>query len=69
MNQTVDRDSAVGPEAELTSEQFAVIRELVGDEIAREDLPALETAYRDFRTGMHELKSAFEQLTHAGVKP
>ncbi|QNE15910.1 hypothetical protein [Pseudarthrobacter sp. NBSH8] len=78
MNQPVDCEHA------LTSGQLVVIRDLVGNAIAREDLPALEAAYRDFRAGMDELKSSFEQLTlasdqagsadqsgapHQGVKP
>jgi hypothetical protein len=59
MNQSVDRDPA------LTSAQLIIVNELVGDTIAREDLPALEAAYRDFRAGMEELKSSFEHLTRA----
>ena len=59
MNQSLDRCPA------LTTEQLVVIRELVGDAIAREDLPALEAAYRDFRAGMDQLKASFEQLTRA----
>ncbi|MET3142311.1 MULTISPECIES: hypothetical protein [unclassified Arthrobacter] len=57
MNQPLGRDPA------LSSEQLMVIRELVGEVIAREDLPALEAAYRDFRAGMDELQSSFEHLT------
>ncbi|MBP1235263.1 hypothetical protein JOE40_000731 [Arthrobacter sp. PvP102] len=53
----------------MSSEQLVVIRELVGDEISREDLPALEAAYADFRAGMAELKVSFERLTRAEVKP
>lgn len=59
MNQSVDRDQT------LTGEQLLIVSGLVGDAIAREDLPALEAAYRDFRAGMDELKSSFEQLTRA----
>lgn len=59
MNQSVDRDQA------LTSAQLIIVSGLVGEAIAREDLPALEAAYRDFRAGMDELKSSFEQLTLA----
>ncbi len=59
MNQPLDRDRA------LTTEQLVVIRELVGEVIEREDLPALEAAHRDFREGMDELRSSFEHLTHA----
>lgn len=57
MNHSVDRDTA------LTSEQLMIVSALVGAAIAREDRPALEAAYRDFRAGMDELKSAFEHLT------
>ena len=46
----------------LSSQQLAIVRELVGASIAQLDLPALESAYRDFRTGMDSLKAAFEQL-------
>lgn len=59
MNQSVDRDQA------LTSAQLIIVSGLVGEAIAREDLPALEAAYRDFRAGMDELKSSFERLTRA----
>ncbi|BCW43627.1 hypothetical protein [Arthrobacter sp. StoSoilB5] len=45
----------------LSSHQLAIVRELVGASIAQQDLPALESAYRDFRTGMYSLKAAFEQ--------
>jgi hypothetical protein len=62
-------NQVVGPGAALSSEQLVVIRELVGDEISREDLPALEAAYADFRAGMAELKVSFERLTRAEVKP
>lgn len=59
MNQSVERDQA------LTSEQLLIVSGLVGEAIAREDLPALEAAYRDFRAGMDELKSSFGKLTRA----
>jgi hypothetical protein len=59
MNQSVGRDQA------LTGAQLLIVSELVGEAIAREDLPALEAAHRDFRAGMDELKSSFEQLTRA----
>jgi len=45
----------------LSSQHLAIVRELVGASIAQQDLPALESAYRDFRTGMDSLKAAFEQ--------
>ena len=45
----------------LSSHDLAIVRELVGASIAQQDLPALESAYRDFRTGMDSLKAAFEQ--------
>lgn len=65
MNQALGRAAAPTRGPALTSEQHQVIRGLVGDAIAREDLPALEAAYRDFRAGMDELKSSIEQLTRA----
>lgn len=65
MNQAVDRGPALSSGPAFTSEQLAVIRELVGEATTREDLPALEAAYLDFRTGMNELKASFEQLTGA----
>ncbi|MFF2244371.1 hypothetical protein ACFVTM_09350 [Arthrobacter sp. NPDC058130] len=52
----------------LTGAQRRVIRALVGDAIAREDLPALEGAYRDFRAGMDSLKATFEQQTRASER-
>ncbi|MGO4806881.1 hypothetical protein AB4089_17345 [Arthrobacter sp. 2MCAF15] len=52
----------------LNPEQLMVVQDLVGDTIAREDLPALEGAYRDFRAGMDSLKAAFEQQTRSGEK-
>ncbi|MFE4082177.1 hypothetical protein [Paenarthrobacter sp. YIM B13468] len=45
----------------MNREQLTVIRGLVGDAIAQQDLPALEKAYRDFRAGMDSLKADFEQ--------
>jgi len=45
----------------LSSHHLAIVRDLVGSSIAQQDLPALESAYRDFRTGMDSLKAAFEQ--------
>ncbi|GAA4045738.1 hypothetical protein GCM10023063_35920 [Arthrobacter methylotrophus] len=50
----------------LNRVQLMIVRDLVGEAIAREDLPALESAYRDFRTGMDSLKATFEQQTRAG---
>ena len=52
----------------LNPEQLMVVQDLVGDTIAREDLPALEAAYRDFRAGMDSLKATFEQRTRSGEK-
>lgn len=84
MSHAVGREAAYPADSALSTGQLAAIRELVGEDIAREDLPALEAAYLDFRTGMNALKASFEQLTgisdqkrsadqygapHAEVKP
>jgi hypothetical protein len=44
------------------SQHFKIIREIVGDSIARDDLPAVERAYNDFRAGMDQLRRSFESL-------
>jgi hypothetical protein len=72
MSHAVARETAFPDDSALSTGQLAAIRELVGEDIAREDLPALESAYRDFRAGMSELKASFEQLPRAveqDVKP
>jgi hypothetical protein len=43
----------------LTAEQRALLAGLVGEDIAREDEPAVEQAYADFRAGMNMLEEAF----------
>lgn len=65
MNHAVGREAAFPAHSALSTGQLAAIRDLVGEDIAREDLPALEAAYRDFRAGMAELKASFEQRTRA----
>lgn len=44
------------------SRHFKIISEIVGDSIARDDLPAVERAYQDFRIGMDQLRKTFETL-------
>ncbi|MFJ5956508.1 hypothetical protein ACIQC5_11180 [Paenarthrobacter sp. NPDC092416] len=63
MSHAVGSEAAFPGDSALSTGQLAAIRELVGKDIALEDLPALEAAYRDFRAGMAELKASFEQLT------
>lgn len=65
MSHAVGREAALPTDSALSAGQMAAIRELVGEDIALEDLPALEAAYRDFRAGIAELKASFEQLTRA----
>ncbi|MBT8161911.1 MULTISPECIES: hypothetical protein [Arthrobacter] len=47
----------------LDDGQLRIVRELVGDAIAREDGPALQSSYQDFRAGMESLRSAFAELS------
>ncbi|MEZ2388047.1 hypothetical protein AB6813_00625 [bacterium RCC_150] len=49
----------------LTPGQIMIIRDLVGERIASEDMPALELAFRDFQAGMDSLKTAFAQRISA----
>ncbi|UZX03182.1 hypothetical protein F8G81_11650 [Arthrobacter sp. CDRTa11] len=44
------------------SQHFKIISEIVGDAIARDDLPAVERAYTDFRSGMDQLRRTFESV-------
>ncbi len=46
----------------LSQQQLDIIRNLVGSELAAEDLPALERAYGDFRAAMDTLGEAFGSL-------
>lgn len=48
------------------TQHFRIIREIAGDAIAREDMPAVERAYQDFRVGMDELRKTFEILRATG---
>lgn len=45
--------------SELTPEELALVAELVGRDILRADLAALESSVRDFRRGMADLKAKF----------
>lgn len=49
----------------LNREQLDVVRDLVGAEITKEDLEALETAYSDFRAGMDSLEATFAKVRGA----
>ncbi|ALE04899.1 hypothetical protein AL755_04295 [Arthrobacter sp. ERGS1:01] len=43
----------------LTPEQFGAVADLVGDDLAQVDEPAVALAFGDFRAGMDELREAF----------
>ena len=47
--------------AELDAPQRAALVALVGEEVARQDEPAVATAYADFRAGMEGLRAAFAE--------
>lgn len=53
----------------LRSEQVDIIRELVGDAVAQEDLPALERAYGDFKAAMDGLRDAMSHGSPAEALP
>ena len=46
----------------LAPEQFDAVAELVGEELALADEPAVAQAFGDFRAGMDELQATFAAI-------
>lgn len=50
----------------LSSGELAVVVELLGAEIAREDAPAIAAAITDLRAGLPEFRAIAAELVRAG---